>query len=321
MLTVPTPKSVYIYMSRVVVMKSSSSDPPGKLTRERYRALIEIGMKNLGGINNSKLAMRKLIPSGKVGMKTNCLARKFNSTPIALTDALADLLTDSGIKMNDIIVWERTNWELESAGFKINASSTGQRCFGTDTDGIGYSHDFFISGDVNALVSRILTEMVDYNINVPVLKDHSVAGLSAGIKNLYGMINNPNKWHTNNCDPYAAYVASLEPIKSKNQLTVIDAVRVQYNGGPGYDSRYLEQYNGLIISDDPVAADRIGLEIVQHLRKQNNLPSLEKAERPVKYLASAEKIGLGVADISKIDLKVIMVDAHGGQGMGALFDG
>ena len=321
MLTVPAPKSVYIYMSRVVVIRLS---PPGSvenLDHEQYRIFLESGLKNLTGIEDAKMALQKLIPSGTVGMKTNCLARKFNSTPIPLTAAMADFLKESGIDENNVIIWERTNRELEMAGFKLNASSFERRCLGTDTNGVGYSADFYISGDVNSLVSRILTEMVDHNINMPVLKDHSIAGLSAGLKNLYGTINNPNKWHGNNCDPYAAQVAALEPIRKKNRLTIIDAIKVQYNGGPGYDSRYIELYNGLIISDDPIAADRIGLEIIEYLRKKNNLPSLEKAQRPVKYLATAEKIGLGIADIAKIDLKVMMVDNQGRQKPGSLTDG
>lgn len=308
-------------MSRVVVIRLS---PPGSvenLNQDRYRIYLDSGLKNLTGMEEPKMALRKLIPSGTVGMKINCLARKFNSTPIPLTAAMADFLKESGIDENDIIIWERTNRELEMAGFKLNASSFGIRCLGTDTNGLGYSDDFYISGDVNSLISRVLTDMVDHNINMPVLKDHSIAGLSAGLKNLYGTINNPNKWHGNNCDPYAAQVAALEPIKKKNRLTVIDAIKVQYNGGPGYDSRYIEHYNGLIISDDPIAADRIGLEIIENLRKKNNLPSLEKAQRPAKYLATAEKIGLGIADIAKIDLRVLIVDNQGRQKPGGLADG
>ena len=61
---------------------------------------------------------------------------------------------------------------------------------------------------------------------------------------MYGAINNPNKYHADNCDPYCAHVNSLEPIKSKNRLTMIDAVRVQYNGGPGYVEDYLTYYGG-----------------------------------------------------------------------------
>ena len=91
----------------------------------------------------------------------------------------------------------------------------------------------------------------------------------------------------------------------------MDAVRLQYNGGPGYDSRYIADYRGILISDDPVAADRVGLELIEHHRKLNQLPTLEKSGRPVRYLKTAESMGLGTADLSKIEIVSFAVDASG----------
>ncbi len=300
-------------MSSVCVVKYLGESKGQPLSSDKYQQLLEIGLKTLTGNSNLTEAVRQYFPAGVVGMKVNCLTRNLNSTPVPLTDGLAKILTNAGTDNNNIVIWERTNRELEQAGFDLNASSFGQRCLGTDTNGIGYSADFYASGEVNSLVSRVMTDLVDFNINLPILKDHSIAGLSAGLKNMYGAINNPNKFHDNNCDPFAADISNLEPIKSKNRLAIIDAIRVQYNGGPGYDSRYLDFYNGLIISDDPVAADTIGLEILEHLRKENKLPTLTQTEREVKYLKSAEQLGLGIASREKIDLKVIAVDNTGQQ--------
>ncbi len=305
-------------MSRVVVSKWPSKKTTKGLNKESYKSMLEAGLALLGDNQSSKTTINKLFPRGRVGMKTNCLARRFNSTPVTLAEALGDILIDNNIKENDIIVWERSNRELEDAGYKLNASSFGRRCLGTDSNGIGYSGDFYTAGEVNSLVSNILINLVDFNINLPVLKDHSIAGLSGCLKNLYGTINNPNKFHGNNCNPYAAYVSQLEPLKSKNKLAVIDAVRVQYNAGPGYDSRYIENYGGLIISTDAVAADRVGLEIIETMRKNHNMPSLKEAGRPADYLKTAEQIGLGVADMKKIDLKVINLDENGKPRPGVL---
>lgn len=306
-------------MSRVIVVRLSGDKKKERLSREEYKLLLESGLRFLSGEKSTKTAVTKYIPGGTVGMKANCLTRNFNSTPVALADALAEIIHESGFDENDIVIWDRTSAELERAGFRLNASAFGKRCFGTDSNGIGYSYDFFSSGKVNSLVSRILTEVVDFNINLPILKDHSIAGLSAGLKNMYGAVHNPNKYHDNNCDPYAAHVSDLKPIKQKNRLIVTDAVRVQYNAGPGYDSRYFGYFNGIIISDDPVAADRIGLEIVERFRTVNGQASLDKAGRPVKYLKTAEQIGLGVADMSRIVLDVIAVGNDGKEQRGELF--
>jgi len=280
--------------------------------------MLEHGLSNLMETDRIGPGIRRLLQGKTVGMKVNCLARKFNSTPVPLSEALGDILIGAGFEENNLLTWERQSWELEKAGYTLNASSFGRRCLGTDSNGVGYSRDFHSSGKANSLVTRILTDMVDCNINLPVLKDHSLAGLSGGMKNMFGAVNNPNKYHGNNCSPYVAHVSGLSPIKSRNKLSVIDAVKVQYNMGPGYDSRYLDCYGGLIISTDPVAADRIGLEILEHLRKKHNQPSLAEAGRPVKYLDEAEKMGLGIADKNKIAVNVITIDNDGHTSKGEL---
>lgn len=305
-------------MSRVVVVRFSGASNNGRLDEEAYHAMLAAGMKSLAGKRDTQEAVRSFLPDGVIGMKTNCIARKLNSTPVALVGALSQILVDSGVDDNNILVWERTNRELKQAGYELNASSFGRRCFGTDTEQAGYGRTFYTSGDVSSLVSRILTDMVRYNINVSVLKDHSMAGLSAGMKNMYGAINNPNKYHDNGCDPYVAHVNALDPIKDKNRLSVIDAVRVQYNGGPGYIGSYVDYYGGVILSDDPVAADSIALDILEHLRQKNSQPPLAAVKREVKYLRSAQEIGLGVTDRSGIDVKVLTVDRNGSYRTGEL---
>ncbi len=290
-------------MSKVVVIRSKNGWKY-PFDRDQYRALLEAGLIRLTGTGKVNDAVDDLIPRGRVGIKANCLARRLNATPPALGEALVKLLSDNGREPNDVIVWDRTNRELEQSGYKLNASSFGYRCLGTDTNGVNYSDEFYNSGEVNSLVSRIVTDMIDHSINLPILKDHSIAGLSGCLKNMYGAINNPNKYHDNNCDPFAAQVSDLEPIRDKHRLAVIDATRIQYQGGPGFNSAYLGNYGGLILAVDPVAADRVGLEIIEYYRAQRGLPDLAKAGRPVKYLETARKLGLGTDQMTEITLEV-----------------
>jgi uncharacterized protein (DUF362 family) len=161
--------------------------------------------------------------------------------------------------------------------------------------------------------------MVDYNVNVTVLKDHSLAGISSALKNMYGAIHNPNKYHDNNCSPFCAHVFNLEPIRTKTRLNVIDAYRVQYQGGPGYRSNYIDYYGGILLSTDPVAVDAIGMEIVENFRKKHGMQSLAEDGRPVRYLEPAQEIGLGVADREKIDLVVRTVSPDGAESGGELW--
>jgi uncharacterized protein (DUF362 family) len=306
-------------MSKVVVVRYSGRSSDTGMILKEYAAMLATGLRALCGEKDLTRAVRRLLPSGPVGMKTNCLTGRTNSTAPALTEAMGNILMDTGFAENDLVIWERTGRELAGAGYVLNASSFGRRCLGTDTTGIGYADDFFSSGEVNSRVTRILTDLVNANINMPVLKDHSIAGLSGGLKNMYGAINNPNKYHADNCDPFCAHVSNLEPIRTRNRLTILDAARVQYNGGPGYVAEFGVNYGGVVISDDPVAADRVGLEILEHLRARHGLPPLEKVGRKVKYLQTAEQLGLGLADLQRIEVTVISVDGQGGERAGELF--
>ncbi len=305
-------------MSRVVVVKQVGIEQGSGLSLEQYRQLVEIGLRRLADKDDIKSAVRAFFPGGRIGMKANCLTGRGFSTRLALVGALLQLFSKNGIDDNDLLVWERSSRELGAAGFELNASSFGSRCYGTDAEGVGHSDKIYVSGEVNSLVSRILTDHVDHNISLPVLKDHSLAGLSGGMKNMYGGINNPNKYHGDNCDPYVADVCALDPVRRKHRLTILDAVDVQYNGGPGFMPSFMASYGGLIMSDDIVATDTIGLEIVEHIRAMHKLPTLGVDGRPVKYLESAERLGLGRNQRDQIELLVIEIDSTGRQSEGVL---
>ncbi len=309
-----------MHMSRVAVVIYTANPDNKFLDRDKYRMMLEACFRLLASGNDYTPLIKRLFTKGTVGMKTNCLARS-NPTAPPLVDALSDLLIKAaGTAENDLIVWERTNRELKNAGFTLNASSFGRRCLGTDTTGVGYDNDEIHSfGQVNSLVTSILTRMVDHHINLGVLKHHSVAGMSAGLKNMYGAINNPNKYHGNNCSPFAADVSMLAPIRQKHRLTIIDAVRVQYDNGPGFDGSRMAGYGGLIVSEDSVAADRISLEILERLRKTNGRPPLADTGQDVRYLVEGQKIGLGTDDLEKIDMQAARVDDDGRMTPGELF--
>ena len=60
---------------------------------------------------------------------------------------------------------------------------------------------------------------------MPLLKDHDGAGVSIALKNMYGVIHNPNKYHPNGCNPYVADVNMLPDIRTKMRLA-FDKLRV-----------------------------------------------------------------------------------------------
>lgn len=91
----------------------------------------------------------------------------------------------------------------------------------------------------------------DVLINVPIAKDHGLARVTLGMKNLLGVIRNPNAIHRN-LDQRIADLATL----IKPTLTLVDGVRVLKENGPtGGSLDYVQQANTVIASHDLVAAD------------------------------------------------------------------
>jgi uncharacterized protein (DUF362 family) len=251
-------------------------------------------MLAITGKNDINAAWRSLFaPTENVGIKVSCLpGRPLSSSP-GLVAAVVDGLLAAGIDKTNIIIWERTSRELENAGFQISRS--GLKIMGSDElPGGGYSDHIEFSGSMGTFFSQIM-ENIDALINVPVLKDHDLAGLSGAMKNMYGAIYNPNKFHANHCDPFVAELCNHPLIKNKLRLVVCDASRVQVHNGPAYYPRYAREYGGLLVSRDPVAVDFAGREIINLLRREMGLPTLADAGREPAYIQTAARLGLGQA--------------------------
>jgi len=200
----------------------------------------------------------------------------------------------------NIIIWERTNRELEQAGYRIatgrggSGSLGGARCFGTDVvRNSGYEEEPEIVGEVGSCFSQVLTRVCTALINMPVLKDHDLAGVSASMKNNYGVIHNPNRYHDHNCDPFVAHLNSYHHLMNKQRLVVCDAITAQCNAGPAFKPAWAWGYGGLLVSRDPVALDAVAYRIIEDRRKLKGLPTLLEAGRPPRWLETASAMGLG----------------------------
>jgi uncharacterized protein (DUF362 family) len=238
-------------------------------------------------------------PRDVVGIKVNCLAGKHLSPRVDLVEALVNLIAEAGVDRRNIIVFERSNRELQRAGFTIRESGPPYRCIGTNND---YDRDPSTSGAIGSCFARMVSTTCSALVSFGVVKDHDLSGVSAGMKNWYGVIHNPNKYHDNGCDPYIADVARHPYIRNKLRLTVLDGVIAQCHGGPAYRQGGIFELGMVAASTDPVAADLWAWREIESERAKRGMPTLEAAGRPVRFLASAAKAGLGVDDPERLSL-------------------
>lgn len=290
------------FRSRVIATRDGSLREGGSIDKDKVQKMLFASMQKLTGKSHPTEAWQALFHKNeRVGLKVNCLAGKGMSTHIVLIEAIVEGLKLAGIPEKKIIVWDRTDVDLVKAGFKINRSGSGHRCFGTNDQ---YDEQLGIveSGSIGSLFSPLLTRYCNSLINVPILKDHDLAGLSASMKNFYGAIHNPNKYHDNACSPYIADLMAVPMIQDKLKLTICDALSVQYHGGPSFKPRWKWDYNGLLISKDPVAIDAVGYQIIDTKRKQADLETLKGSKREPLYIRQASERNLGNSNLEEIEV-------------------
>lgn len=299
--------------SSVIAIKNSGIMSKGKPAPEVVQRMMNEGMFTLTGKKTVADAWRTFFtPNDIVGIKINPIGGIKLSTRPEVVHAIILGLIAAGVKENNIIVWDRFSYHLITAGFPLNQGNSGVRCYGTEPTA-GYDKkiyyeslddDFNLRQDDGArsLFSTIVTQHVTAIINVPVMKDHGIAGVTLCLKNLaFGAINNTPRFHPSPyfCDPATAEVCAHPEIRDKVRLHIVDALQACFEGGPASMKTWtMWNEERLFFGTDPVAIDRIGLEIIDRKRKENNYaPVFQKA----RHIATAGKMGLGVYDKNNID--------------------
>ncbi|MGB9434609.1 MAG: DUF362 domain-containing protein [Candidatus Acidiferrum sp.] len=271
----------------------------------RVQKLLDQAMQHFFDSPDPISPWKKLVHPGEVvGLKVNTIAGPGLSTHPVLVAAICERLQQAGVKPSNIIVWDRTNEELERAGFALSNDPNHIRFVGTDSRQIGYDETVFTAGAVHTRLSNLLTRTCDCMINLPILKNHEMAGVTLALKNMYGVNNNPDKFHHNNCCPGVADLNLLPPIRNKFRFVVGDAMTACFAGGPDYKPQYAWKYNGLMVASDPVAIDTTAWQIIEKKRAERGLNTLAQAGMPPNYIAvAADPLHrLGTNDPNHIEL-------------------
>ncbi len=131
----------------------------------------------------------------------------------------------------------------------------------------------------------------DVLIDVPIAKDHNLAKLTLGMKNLMGLIRNRSAMHRNLGQRLADLASRFQPT-----LTVVDAVRILTAHGPtGGSLEDVKKLDTVIVTPDIVSADSYAATL------------FGMKPEDLAYVRAATEMGLGRSDLANLKIEEIAV--------------
>lgn len=324
------------YPAKVVQISHPGCTVERKPQQEAAREMVTAGMLALTGTHLITEAWHEFFsPKDRIGIKVNPVAGKELSTSLEVTRAVVDQLLEAGIPASNIVIWDRRLFELEEVGFNAG-NFPGIKIAGTEIkdpegsflnkEGKFYSEEvvdkdwyywadvegaydaetlpYMVNGGKYSYFTKICTEQVDKIINIPILKNAG-ASVTLCMKNLaYGAITNTGRLHKELWSETTAEVCAFPPLRDKVVLNIVDGMIGCFQGGPGANPQYITEFKVMLFGTDPVAVDRVGYDIIYKKRIEEQITT-EESPRGRAYMNMAYDLGLGEADLEKIDLKQI----------------
>jgi len=199
------------------------------------------------------------------------------------------------IKPSDIVGIKTNVWKLGTPPEVENSLKKGVLSAGVDAGKISIN-DRGILRDSNFQNATAL-------INSRPMRTHYWSGVGSLLKNYIMFVPKPSDYHPDSCANLGA-IWNLPQVKGKTRLNVLVMLTPMFHSvGPmGYSPEHIWNYCGLIVGQDPVACDAVGLKIIEAKRRD-----FFKEDKPLnphaKHIEYADtRHHIGTADMNKINL-------------------
>jgi uncharacterized protein (DUF362 family) len=324
--------------SKVYYAMDTNAIGPARSVQARVvRRMVDSLVCSVTGTQSVAAAWRSLVsPADKVGIKVSATGRSVSGTNPEVADAIVEGLAEAGVPARNIIIWDKSIEDLLAAGFKkdgaryvlegidprtgydqqsqVSAPVLGKLIWGDskfgDRSGPRFS-DLLTSGDQlssQSYFAKVLTKEVTKVINVPSLADSYLTGVNGGIVNM--TLPNIDNWRrfaksASAGDSYISEIYADPMIRDKIVLTILDALILQFAGGPFPDPNFSLANYTIFASKDGVAIDTIATRLIEDTRKANKMPSIKPM---TAYLEAASQLGLGESAEWRIQMTRVGVE-------------
>jgi hypothetical protein len=335
------------YPGRVVSVKSDEcvDTSTGAADDQIVREMMARGMRALTGASTTADAWRRFFePADLVGIKVNCGGYPHCVSAYEIVAHVVRQLMGIGVPASQIYVYERFQNQMDEVnyaphlprGVQIVAAERANR----NVDNSGYDTatyleaDFFGEEDTRSNMMRLVSRRLTKIINIPNMKDHGATGVTGCLKNIaYGSFSNVARTHQRGRSHTYSVVgalAAMEPLRSRTVLQIMDGLRAVWHGGPfARTTRYVFYPRQIMLGTDPVAIDRLLLDIIGNERRTRGAisiwdrspgslrmddtrardadPNVNIIIREPGHVEYASTLGLGVYDRARINVKALTV--------------
>jgi hypothetical protein len=335
------------YPGRVVSVKSDRcvDTSTGQANDEVVREMMARGMRTLTGAGATRDAWRRFFdPSDVVGIKVNCGGYPYVVSAYEIVAEAVRQLRDVGVPLTQIYVYERFQSQLDEVnyaphlpeGVQIVAAERANRY----TDNSGYDPATYLEAnlfgeeDTRSNMMRLVSQRLTKIINIPNVKDHGATGVTGCLKNIaYGSFSNVARTHQRGKSHTYSIVgtlAAMEPLRSRTVLQIMDGLRGVWHGGPfARTTRYVFYPRQMMFGTDPVAIDRLLLDIIDNKRREQGAisiwdrspsslkiddtrardadPNVNIIIREPGHVEYASSLKLGVYDLAQIKVQDVTV--------------
>ncbi|MGA2135979.1 MAG: DUF362 domain-containing protein [Bryobacteraceae bacterium] len=299
------------------------------------------GMRGLTGDADVRDAWARFVsPQDVVGIKVNCSgAPGIMSSPVVVAEIVRNLMS-VGLKPGSIWIYERFEDQVDLVhydrylpqGVHIWTAETRRGSAASYDPNTYVETSFFDEEDTRSNLIRQVGERFTKIINVPNMKDHGAAGVTGCLKNIaYGNFSNVARSHAGsvtNTYSFIGTLACVEPLRSRTVLQIMDGLRGVWHGGPFLlDRKFIFYPKRMLFGTDPVALDRLLLDIIDDKRKAEHAasiwdrsakylnpkgdhahdPNVNQFVREPGHIEYAAQLGLGVYDLAKIKVTSVEI--------------
>jgi hypothetical protein len=246
------------------------------------------------------------------------------ATPTALVESMITFLESRGFQKEEIFILDLNADQLTRAGFIRSRADTYRQFHGVPVlpldEGRFYDPIWFYDSPMPsqylAIPRNQLTEGLsfgtptswtlddrksflpipllldaDFWINLPMITDHPQLGINGTMANAtLWNVSNHHRFlnHTAGASAAIAEIAAIPELRRGWVFSIVTMEKLQFMGGPIFNSNYVRSYPEVFLSTNAVALDRIFLERINRARESRGFTAVSPIPPVFEYARSLD---------------------------------